>query len=116
MQVALSGGDDFAVAITTDENVLPAIRASVIGDTLRLELDTAQGGSFIATRREARVSMPVLEALTLSGGAQLRLGDTAPQAVDVRLEASGGSQAHLLGLSVQRAHVTLTGARSQNSR
>jgi hypothetical protein len=109
MQVVLSGGDDFAVSITADENALSAIRARVVDGTLRLELDPGQGGSFVTGRLEAQVTMPVLEALTLSGGAQLRLGDSAPQAGDLRLEAHGGSQAHLSGLSTQRAQVTLSG-------
>jgi len=109
MQVILSGGDDFAVAVTSDKNVLPAIQTTVVGDTPHLGGDTAQGRSFATTTLEVRVTMPVFEALTLSGGAQLGLGDTAPQAVDVRLEASGGSQANLLGMPAQHTQVTLSG-------
>lgn len=109
MQVVLSGGDHFAVSITSAENALSAIRATVVGDTLRLELDPAQGGSIVTGRLEAQVTLPVLEALTLSGGAQLRLGDSAPQAINLRLDGSGGSRANLLGMPVQRAQVTLSG-------
>ena len=109
MQVVLSGGDRYAVSVTSAEDALSAIRASVVGDTLRLELDPAQGGSIVTGRLEAQVSMPVLTLLTLSGGAALRLGDTQPQAVDLRLEASGGSRADLSGMPVQRAQVTMSG-------
>ena len=109
MQVVLSGGDHYEVSITSAENALSAIRASVVGDTLRLELDPIQGGSIVTSRLEAQVTMPLLQALTLSGGAQIRTGDSAPRSADLRLEAHGGSRAYLFGLAVQRAYVTMTG-------
>ena len=109
LQVVLSGGDHYEVSITSAENALSAIRATVVGDTLRFELDPAQVGSFVTGRLEAQVSMPLLQALTLSGGAQIRTGDSAPRSADLRLEAHGGSRAYLFGLAVQRAYVTMTG-------
>src|SRR4030067_3087938 len=87
LQVVLSGGDHYEVSITSAENALSAIRATVVGDTLRFELDPAQVGSFVTGRLEAQGSMPLLQALTLSGGAPIRVGDSAPRAADLRLGA-----------------------------
>jgi len=111
-QVSLTGGDGFAVAITADENVLPVLSATLQGDTLRIGLDEAQTRSIVTSRLEARVTLPTLEAVNLSGGARLWLDGTAPQATELMLRLDGGARADLFALHVQNAQVILTGGSS----
>ena len=111
-QVYLSGGDQFTVAITANKNVLPVLSATLQGDTLRIGLDETQTRSIVTSRLEARVTMPTLEAVNLSGGARLRLDGTAPQAADLLLRLDGGARADLFDLHLENAQVTLTGGSS----
>jgi hypothetical protein len=100
------------VAITADENVLPVLSATLQGDTLRIGLDETQTRSIVTSRLEARVTMPTLEAVNLSGRARLRHEGTAPQAAAFVLRLDGGSRADLFDLHVQNAQRTLTGGSS----
>ncbi len=111
-QVDVTGGDRFEVSITADEKVLPVLSATLHGDTLRIGLDETQTRSIVTSRLQAHVTLPVLTAVNLSGGARLQLEGAAPQAVDFALRLDGGSRAELLQLHVQSAQVTMTGGSS----
>ena len=76
------------VAITADENALPVLSATLQGDTLRIGLDEAQTRSIVTSRLEARVTLPTVEAVNLSGGARLWLDGTAPQATELTLAST----------------------------
>ncbi len=108
-KVTVTGGDAFKVSVTADDNVLDYIVAAKEGNTLRLGLDTSQRSSFSTTKLEAAVTMPTLQAVTVSGGSQLYLGQSAPQGSSLTVDGSGGSQAHLEAMSVQKANVNLSG-------
>ncbi len=111
-QVYVTGGEQFRVTITADENALPLLSATRQGDTLRIGLDETQTRSIVTSRLEAHVTLPVLKAVSLSGGARLRLEGTAPQATGLLLRLDGGSRADLFDVHVQNAQVTMTGGSS----
>ncbi len=113
-RVTVTGGDSFKVSVTTDDNVLDYILAQKEGDTLRLGFDTSKATSFSTQKLEAVVTMPELQSVTLSGGAQLFLGQPAPKGANLNVNGSGGSRAELAGMSVQSARVTLSGGASAN--
>ncbi len=108
-KVTVTGGDTFKVSVTADDNVMDYIVAKKEGTNLRLGFDTSKISSFNTTKLEATVTMPALQAVTLSGGSQLYLGQSAPQGSSLNVDASGGSQAHLEGMPAQRASVHLSG-------
>jgi Putative auto-transporter adhesin, head GIN domain len=111
-QVVVTGGEQFEVSISANESVLPVLSATVRGDTLHIGLDETQTRSIVTSRLEAHVTLPVLEAVNLSGGARLRLEGTVPLATEFVLRLDGGSRAELFQLHAQNAQVTMTGGSS----
>ncbi len=108
-KVTVTGGDAFKVSVTADDNVIDYIVAQKEGTTLRLGFDSSKFSSFNTTKLEVAVTMPTLQAVVMSGGSQLYLGEHAPRGSSLSVDGSGGSQAHLEGMSVQKANANLSG-------
>lgn len=89
-QVEVTRGP-FSVTVETDDNLVPRLDVSVVGDTLQIGL---QEGSYNNGTLRARVTMPELTGVTLNGGSALR-GEAAGE--DLAVNLNGGSQATLTG-------------------
>ncbi len=116
MKVTVTGGSSFKVSVTTDDNLLDAIAVKKEGETLRIELDKSKLNVISTTRLEAAVTMPMLQAVTLDGGARLNAAQPAPQAPNLTMSANGGSQADLSAMTAQKASVKLDGGARANVR
>lgn len=123
IQVVLTVGEDPALVIEAQPNLLPIIVTEVEGDTLRIH----GSESYTATRPiRVTVSTPTLTGIVIDGGAN---GDVsgldesslevevdggaqltaAGAAHDLELTTSGGAQVHLDALDVAAASVEITG-------
>jgi hypothetical protein len=113
-QVTITRGNDFAVTVTSDDNIADRLQVEVRGDTLVLGMRQPTMMLGNVTLR-AEVTMPVLEGVNFSGathgrftgfrldgefrgeasGASTLTGDI--EAGDMRLAASGASNMTLMG-------------------
>jgi hypothetical protein len=111
--VEVTRADQFGISVTADNNLWPYVIVSKSGDTLRITLES--GHSYLNTHIRAKVSMPALSAMDLSGavsgtitgfssesdfqgtlsGASKLTGDLT--AGDVTLRLSGASSVTLTG-------------------
>ena len=123
IQVDLAIGAAGPLRVTAQANVLPAIETSVSGDTLRIAADR----DFTTTAPvTVTVTVPVLDAVSLSGGAQARIEGVSASTLglgvnggaratvlgsvgSVVLDADGGSTVDLRGLAAGTADVRLAG-------
>jgi hypothetical protein len=81
--------DNFSVEITTDDNIQEQIRVKQSGDTLTIGLKSI--GGRISVTLEAKITMPELRGISLSGGSQADItGFNSRQ--DLSVELSGGSR------------------------
>jgi len=105
----------YGVEITIDENLRDYLEVRVVGDTLRIGLRPGVTFSFRSSELLATITMPALEALTLSGAARANVEGFESNAAfsaelsgaskldadlnvgDVQLEASGASNVTLQG-------------------
>jgi thiol-disulfide isomerase/thioredoxin len=105
--------DSFRVAITTDDNVFPHIKAVKDGSTLRLSFEAK---SFSVSALKVTIRMPALEGVSLTRGSRVTLkGFKSAKAFQAKLTASstlqGEIQAEKLDLDAAMAsQVTLKGA------
>jgi len=103
----IARGDDFAVAVTVDDNLWRIVDAKVEGGALRIGFDRSGGLVTNATLR-ARVTLPTLAALELSGAARALVSTRDEPRLAVR--ASGGSVVDAGALAAEVADVELSGA------
>ncbi len=68
-KVELTPSDKYSVAITTGENVFKYISVDKSGDTLKIEVKGLRW-PFVNTKLEAKITLPELQGLNLSGAAQ----------------------------------------------
>ncbi len=71
-QVELIRADSFHVTITSDDNLMPFVRSSKDGSTLRLSIDPNLK-SFWATSLKATIAMPALERLRMASGSRVTM-------------------------------------------
>ncbi|MDI7274484.1 MAG: head GIN domain-containing protein [Anaerolineae bacterium] len=87
-QLDISRADSFSVTITADDNVIDDVEVGTADGTLRLRL--RPGASVIRATLRARITMPGLRALSLSGAAGATLtGFSSDESLD--LDVSGAS-------------------------
>jgi len=88
--VDLQQGEEFKVALKADDNFMPHVRAVKDGNTLRVDLDPDFPGarSWKIGTLEARITMPDLRELRLSGGSH---GSVVGFTRDLDANLSGGS-------------------------
>ncbi len=104
-EVHLRQGDQFAVAVTCDDNIVQYLDVKREGDRLAIGLE--DGHSFRNVHLDAEVTMPRLERLDLSGACNGEFerfeGDT------ISVDLSGASKARG-ELAVKRVQLDLSGA------
>ncbi len=107
--VTVTGGDSYKVTVRAEDNIMDYIVVQKEGDNLKVGLDTTRFTSFSTGGLDVAVTMPELQAVSLSGGARLTTGGTAPKGSDLLVDASGGSQVNLESMATQKARVALSG-------
>jgi hypothetical protein len=96
------------LTIRTDDNILPLITTEVRDGTLRISIDTSEHRHGInPTELAYDVSVKTLQALTVSGAAQVESGSLATG--DLRLEVNGSAHVSLDGLQATSLHVSSSG-------
>ena len=114
-EVEIAAADDYAVAVTVDDNLVEYLEVLVDGDTLRIGLKPRLGLGLRNMTLRARIAMPNIEGIDLSGATRGRVsgfGRSELIEVDVsgasqlrgelsanemRIEASGASRVELIG-------------------
>jgi len=86
--VQVTQGDDYAVSVTVDDNLVKYLDVAQRGDTVRIRL---QPGAYTNTRLEAKVTMPSLVSADLSGAVQATFEGVRSED-DLKLVASGASR------------------------
>jgi hypothetical protein len=114
-QVEIVQAESYSVSVTVDDNIEEHLDVSKSGDTLRIRLEPMVRLGFNSVTLKARITLPTLEGLELSGattgdvsgfksdlpldvdvsGASTLRGDIS--AGDARVEASGASTVRLEG-------------------
>jgi RNA polymerase sigma factor (sigma-70 family) len=69
-RVEITQADKFRTTVTADDNVLPHIRVTKDGSTLKISLD-GKNTSFSASTFKATVAMPALEGVSLTAASQV---------------------------------------------
>jgi len=89
-QVELTKSNDFSIEITIDDNLIEYLEVDKSGNTLRIRLQ--QNRLYISVALRAKITMPDLNRLDLSGGSQVHVtGFNLSH--DLSIELSGGSRA-----------------------
>jgi hypothetical protein len=113
-EVSLSGdgivtivrGDYASVSVTADDNILPHLKTDTSGRTLRI------GGSSVSIRSkskpEYRVTLPKLEALSVSGAGHATVDK--PVGDELKVKLSGAGTVTLRDVTYQSLNVTTSGA------
>jgi hypothetical protein len=90
-EVDINQGDDYAVAVTVDDNIVEYLDVRVDGDTLLIGLRPSLRLGFRNMVLRAEITMPDLAGLDLSGATRTRVnGFSNDRMVDI--EVSGASQ------------------------
>ena len=113
-EVAVSGdalvtivrGDYTSVSVTADDNVLPHLATETDGNTLRLR----SAGSSVrpTTRPEYKVTLPRLDALTVSGAGRATV--EKPVGDQLKVKLSGAGTVNLREITYKELSVTTSGA------
>lgn len=89
-EVDVTQGDDYAVSVTVDDNIVQYLEVRLDGDTLRIGLRPTIRFGFGNTVLRAEITMPEMEGLDLSGATRTRVrGFSSDKMLDV--EVSGAS-------------------------
>ncbi|TFG64258.1 MAG: DUF2807 domain-containing protein [Spirochaetales bacterium] len=91
MKITITEGTSYSVVLRSDDNIIDKIRYEITGTTLRFYLDPLL--SINTHKLEADITMPLLDGVSLSGGAVGTVTmNTVPQTLTFVL--SGGSRLH----------------------
>jgi hypothetical protein len=90
-EVDVNQGDNYAVAVTVDDNIVQYLDVRLDGDTLRIGLKPTIRFGFRNTVLRAEVTMPELEGLDVSGATRTRVNGFSSDKM-VEIEVSGASQ------------------------
>jgi hypothetical protein len=86
-EVAITSGDNYSVAVTVDDNLVDQLDVTKSGDTLRIHLKPSL--SIRNTTMKARVTLPVLTGLDLSGATRTTVaGFDSAKTLDVRVSGA----------------------------
>jgi hypothetical protein len=88
-------GNEYSIILFVDDNVEDKLRVSKSGDTLKISLEP---GSYANLNLNAKITMPSLNSLELSGGARGNISGFS-STHDFNLDLSGGSGANIDGLA-----------------
>jgi hypothetical protein len=106
-RVDIEPGQASALLLQTDDNVMPHVRASVVGGTLVLAVEP--GHLTLPTTLRASVCMPELRGLTLSGGSAAEVAPGFGTAATLTASLSGGSRAALGAIACGGLAMELSG-------
>lgn len=110
MMVEITVGRDFAVELEGDDNILPLIKTEVRNGVLHIERQSRT--SFWSKNRvTARVSLPQLDNLDVSGASSATITGVKSESLD--LNASGASKIEISG-EARTAKIDLSGASKLN--
>jgi hypothetical protein len=99
-------GDAFSVSVTTNQNIFGYLDLELNGDTLEIKL---KNGSYTIASLRARVTMPDLTALEVSGASEGKAeGFSSGHNLD--LKASGASRIELSNMKCGIADIEVSGA------
>ena len=114
-EVALSGVGDLTIvpgpvaslSVTADDNVLPALETETANGKLTLR---TKSRTSIRTKTKIAytLTVPRLEAITVSGAGNVKVAKMDADALTVKL--SGAGNAHITGLTCKALTVTVSGA------
>ena len=123
--VEISNSSFYSVIVTADDNVMEHIEVSKSGDTLKVGVNW--GTSLRSTTLKIHITMPAINRIELSGGAQGKVEDFISSnpllvelsggsqltgqgsAGELTVDASGGTQLHFADYSVQNSNIELSG-------
>ncbi len=106
-EVEVTQSSSYSVSITADDNLFDFIQVSKTGETLKIRLQS--GYDYQSVTRRAKIAMPELRGLGLSGATQgAVIGFSSTE--DFKLDLSGASRLELAGFAVNNADVNLSGA------
>jgi hypothetical protein len=89
VDVEIEQGDDFAVSVSVDSNVLPELRTRVVGDLL--QIDSRRDLDDLVAGPHVRVTLPALRVASLSGSGALRVRAVdSTESLALLLSGSGG--------------------------
>ena len=105
--VTIVRGDYASVAVTSDDNILPYLKTETTGRALRL---SSQTGFSVRpkTKPEYKVTLPRLEALTVSGSGHATVDK--PVGEELKVTLSGAGTVTLREVTYQSLNVTTSGA------
>jgi hypothetical protein len=106
-EVEISQSDTFSISITADDNIMEYVIVNHSGDTLQVRLK--QGYNYHSITAIAKISMPDIERLELSGATEGVLNDFVTDN-DITLGISGASNLTLSALSAGDVRMEISGA------
>lgn len=111
LHLEVTRGDAFSIAVTIDDNLWDFVRVEKVGNTL--EIGHVDGAEYAMGTLSARVTMPALYSLELSGasGARLRGFDQRAPRFDV---LASGSSTVSGALQADELFIDLSGASGAN--
>jgi Putative auto-transporter adhesin, head GIN domain len=86
LEVVIDQGDEFALTVAIDSNLIDRVETRVVDDTLRIRTRGQIDG--IVKGPHVRITMPVLSGVHVSGGGDVNAGDFA-ESEEVDLDVSG---------------------------
>jgi len=123
--VEISKSSSYSVVVTADDNVMEHTEVSKSGDTLKVGVNW--GTSLRSATLKIQITMPAINRIELSGGAQGKVEDFISSnpllvelsggsqltgqgsAGELTVDASGGTQLHFADYSVQNSNIELSG-------
>jgi len=97
----------YSITINTDDNVVDLLRVSKSGSTLKLAL--AGGRSYNSVTLEARVTMPELRGLDLSGASRGTVSGF-DSSTDLNIDVSGASRLEVDDITAANTDIEASGA------
>ncbi|MEE8194629.1 MAG: DUF2807 domain-containing protein [Dehalococcoidales bacterium] len=112
-EVEISRSSSYSVSITADDNLFDYVEVFISDETLKIRLKS--GRSYISATLEARITMPELRRLQLSGASRGTVSGFSSLGFssflgDFRLELSGASSLQMVGISAGDARFDISEA------
>jgi hypothetical protein len=105
--VEITQSASFSISITANDNLFEYLVVTKSGNTLKINL--RGGNSYINTTQEARVTMPGLEQLSLSGATRGEISGFSSIG-DFNVSLSGASSLDMEGIAAEVINFKLSGA------
>lgn len=106
-EVEVTQSSSYSVSITADDNLFDFIQVSKTGETLKIRLQSGYNYQSVTTR--AKITMPELRGLGLSGAAQATVvGFSSSE--DSKFDLSGASSLDMSDMSTDDIKISLSGA------